>query len=318
MPSPRRKQVADIKSLLLEPATTSHFQTWFYPPPAVSSWIENESLTYGYGIPIRSSEEFFSLLCSDATLPGSSLMTHEQSNDFHGVTQRFAYRKDYGTGVDFSFIVDGNHYMLFLFESWIRYIINEPIPEINTEGYPAVDRRNFYSRVNYPYDAVSGYVSPQGLYINKFERSYEGNFGATYQFIDAYPTAITSIPVSYEASQLLKVTVTFTYTRYYVKPLIYGDPSTPGDPTATPPGDPSPTTSGLYSEDKLIWALTNRGMIESVGTPAQKAILDVALRSDASALRTKAITGSYTTTDRIRGIVSGEGRPIPTSLITFG
>ena len=40
----------------------------------------------------------------------------------------------------------------------------------------------------------------------------------TYTFIDAFPRAISSMPVSYEASDLLKCTVSFSYTRYSAKP----------------------------------------------------------------------------------------------------
>lgn len=256
LPAPRPRSVSELKSAfsILKPATTSHFQAWFIPPLAVDYWIENEADNYGYGIPNRGNEEFFSILCSDASLPGSSLMTHEQNNDFHGVTQRYAYRKDYGTGVDFSFIVDGDHYMLFLFEGWLRFITNEVIPE-NTEDsdeqYPAIDKRYFYSRVNYPRE----YISPGGIYINKFERDYRSSGGVTYQFVDAYPTAISAIPVSYDASQLLKVNVTITYSRYYVKPLIYDYP--PEQPVSLPPTlAPSADVPDELRDDWAIWYMT--------------------------------------------------------------
>ena len=38
----------------------------------------------------------------------------------------------------------------------------------------------------------------------------------TYKFINAYPISINSIPVSYDSSQLLKCTVSFTYSRYVI------------------------------------------------------------------------------------------------------
>ena len=40
----------------------------------------------------------------------------------------------------------------------------------------------------------------------------------TYTFIDAFPRAISSMPVTYDASDLLKCTVSFSYTRYSAKP----------------------------------------------------------------------------------------------------
>jgi len=37
-----------------------------------------------------------------------------------------------------------------------------------------------------------------------------------YNFIGAYPIAVTSMPVSYDTTQVLKSTVSFTYLRYYI------------------------------------------------------------------------------------------------------
>ena len=37
-----------------------------------------------------------------------------------------------------------------------------------------------------------------------------------YHFVDAYPKQISSSPLSYEGSSLLKTTVSMTYTRYFV------------------------------------------------------------------------------------------------------
>ena len=36
----------------------------------------------------------------------------------------------------------------------------------------------------------------------------------TYQFIDAFPTNITALPLSYEGSTITKTTINFSYTRY--------------------------------------------------------------------------------------------------------
>ena len=36
----------------------------------------------------------------------------------------------------------------------------------------------------------------------------------TYEFVDAFPLNIISIPVSYEQSDILKLSVSFAYTRY--------------------------------------------------------------------------------------------------------
>ena len=65
------------------------------------------------------------------------------------------------------------------------------------------------------------------LYITKFEKNYNSpqKLGEelvptilTYQFINAFPISINSMPVSYEGSDVLKCTVSFTYSRYVINP----------------------------------------------------------------------------------------------------
>ena len=63
-----------------------------------------------------------------------------------------------------------------------------------------------------------------GLEITKFEKNLFSQDPVrgrtrplTYTFIDAFPRAISSMPVTYDASDLLKCTVSFSYTRYSPK-----------------------------------------------------------------------------------------------------
>jgi hypothetical protein len=233
----------------------------------------------------------------DASLPGSSLMTHEQTNDFHGVTHRIAYRRDYGSGADFTFIVDDGHYIIAFFENWIRYIVNEKVPTQrgqdgeNVEEYPTIDRWTSYSRVNY----FNNYVT-DGMYIQKFERNYELSGGIQYNFLRAFPLSITSMPVSYEASQLLKCTVSFTYSRYYTSPI---DPEVAEAPAGPAPGV-TPSRPEELRDDWAIWYMTWGRSRRDVLTPAQKAFgdrVEARISSDPtylSGLRDRGKSGSYT------------------------
>ena len=201
-PNPVKKSVSDLKSSLLRPALTSHFQCWFEPPSKVQTFI-NQRGSAGIGNGYNSTAlELVSLSCSDATLPGSSLATHEINNDFTGVTERHVYRRQYDDRSDFTFYVDHDYNVIQFFENWMSYIVNEQV----TGG---VDSTNFSYRVNFPDDYKST------IYIKKFEKDYTGRV-LQYRFINAYPISITSIPVSYESSQLLKCTVSFNYSRYVV------------------------------------------------------------------------------------------------------
>ena len=76
----------------------------------------------------------------------------------------------------------------------------------------------------------SGGYRVDGVKIIKFERDHKQSL--TYTFVKAYPIAVNSMPVSYDASNLLKCTVSMSYIRYFI-----GDTS--GEPTDTPSINPS-------------------------------------------------------------------------------
>lgn len=197
-PKPRPVKMFEVKEKLLRPALTSHFQCWFNPPKVVQQYYDSELI---------------SLLCSEASLPGSSLLTNEITDDRPGITERLAYRRQYDDRADFTFYVDhgrqgkpnGSYNLILFFEDWIRYAVNETAT--------AEDNDYFY-RVNFP-DGNDGYRS-QAIYINKFERDFAGSY-LEYKFLKAYPISITSMPVSYDSSELLKCTVSFAYTRYVLR-----------------------------------------------------------------------------------------------------
>ena len=124
VPFPSRKNIADLKASILNPALTSHFQCWFNPPAPVKAWIE-ERRSIGLGKGYNGKEDFFSLSCSEASLPGSSFATHTLTNDHPGITERHVYRRQYDTTSSFTFYVDNEYEVIHLFENWMSYIVNE-------------------------------------------------------------------------------------------------------------------------------------------------------------------------------------------------
>ena len=56
-------------------------------------------------------QDQLNLQCTEASLPGSSLATFDINNDFHGVTERHAYRRMFDERIDFTFYVDANNYL---------------------------------------------------------------------------------------------------------------------------------------------------------------------------------------------------------------
>jgi hypothetical protein len=67
--------------------------------------------------------------------------------------------------------------------------------------------------MRYPKD----YMADQGLVVRKFEKDHQNIL--EYEFVNSFPLAINSMPVSYDTSSLLKCTVSMSYIRYYVKNL---------------------------------------------------------------------------------------------------
>lgn len=210
---PNKATYFTIKDKLLKPSLTSQYVCYFSVPPTAKSYLENRLTNFSP----QKLVDRLSLACSDASLPGSSLATHEINNDYTGVTERHAYRRLYDERMDFSFYVDSSeYYVIKFFESWIGYTVNEQY----------VADRNYSYRANFPNDYCVDTMT-----IIKFEKDYflgekygslltpvseitQGKKYLKYQFIKAFPISIASMPVSYEASQLLKCTVSFTYSRY--------------------------------------------------------------------------------------------------------
>lgn len=206
MPTPTPKTLSDIKAnLLLKPSLTSHFLIEVNPPIKkrdFKDYLTDNGVQY--------QADRLHLSCSEATLPGSSLATHEINNDFHGSTERHVYRRLYDDRIDLTFYVDAENYMpIRFFETWVKYIVNESIAE--RDGGPAGSRdgRYFY-RMRYPNDYKGS------LKVVKFERDYASQM--LYEFVGAFPISISSMPVSYDSSSLLKCTVSMTYLRYVLHP----------------------------------------------------------------------------------------------------
>ena len=147
------------------------------------------------------------ILCSEASLPSSSLATGEVKDNFMGIPQEFAHTRLY-TDIDFTFYVDNDYTNLRMFEGWIDYITSGSESE---DGVSELDD-NYYRRVIYPDD-----YKVQTMRIIKFERDYKQQ-QLEYQFINAFPKLITAIPVSYGQADILKVSVSFNYDRYIVNP----------------------------------------------------------------------------------------------------
>ena len=213
--NPRIRKVEDIKRNLLHPALTSHFECSFVIPDSVPSERQ--------GTPKRFIElvtpvdpDLLTLSCSEASLPGSNLATNELNSDFTGVTQRHAHRRIYDDRADFTFYVNKDYNQILVFERWMQFISGEQVAnsyELN-QSYRMMYPKSYKTTMFITkFDRTARSIT--GRNINSNGKTYASS-GIKYTFFNAFPISITSMPVSYDASNLLKCTVSFTYDRYVV------------------------------------------------------------------------------------------------------
>ena len=218
---PSSKTIADLKTKFLKPALTSHYEVTIPLPEGIKS------------IASALDQADLNLSCMETSLPGSSLATFEVKNDYTGVTERLAHRRMYDDRIDFTFLVDAEKYFAIrIFEKWMRYIAGEDADRQDGEVQTTLDS-NYHYRVRYPGTGAdtTGYRCMRGLKITKFEKDMLNSL--TYEFVGAYPISISSMPVSYEASSLLKCTVSMSYLRYVMTELISPAPATTIPPQST-------------------------------------------------------------------------------------
>ena len=169
--------------------------------------------------------EKYDIMCSEAVLPGSTFDMAEEYGSRQGVIERFPTRRIY-SDFNLTFYVDIEYDLIRLFEEWMNFI--DPIyggENTQYNGSPVgyggefLESRNYY-RFKYPEKYK------RNIAITKFEKDFlvNPNKGSqtrnqtslTYYFVDAFPTNLTALPLSYEGSTITKTTVNFNYTRYTV------------------------------------------------------------------------------------------------------
>lgn len=201
--------MSDLKSRIMSPATTNNYEVFFGLPSKAAAETGGDLESYiksnlRLGLPLYGEEEQLLILlsCIDTTLPGSSFATHELTNDRTGVTEKHAYRRQYDGQIDFTFMVDNNYKIIRFFELWMGYIIDQDSafrPELKNSSY----------RVKFPKN-----YKTDTLHVTKFEKDDTNQL--IYTFTEAFPLSVASTPVSYGLAEVLKVTVTMSYTKYYV------------------------------------------------------------------------------------------------------
>ena len=153
--------------------------------------------------------EKLSIMCAEAEIPGTSFQTSLAVGHHQGIQEEFPNLRTFPP-LNLTFYVDADHVILEIFESWMTYI--NPITN-------AKRNVNAYGRFNYPEDYK------EILHITKFERDTfldelpnkgESTTRLTsYEFVNVWPTNMTSMRVAYGDTNVLRCSVQFAYDRFF-------------------------------------------------------------------------------------------------------
>ena len=193
MPAPRPRGISDIMPKLQNVAQTSKFLVKFVVPRGGCRRFLRKK-----GINDRFISDNVGLLCSDAVLPGSAMASLNTTGDYQGVVERFAHTRNF-TQINFEFIVDNEYKSLRFLEHWMEFISG------SSNSDPSGDAYHF--KMRYPEEYKSNDTR-----IVKFEANHFQFL--EYRFVGLFPLSLNSTRVSYNNSQVLKATASFSYDRY--------------------------------------------------------------------------------------------------------
>ena len=196
MPAPRPRPISDFLPRFQNVAQSSQFLVKFALPfstgrGGLRSFLRRK------GVNDRFVVEDAGLLCSDAVLPGSAMASVDTRGDYQGVIERFAHTRNF-TQINLEFYVDNEYKSMKFLEHWMEFITG-------AISDPADD--TYFYQLNYPNEYKSNDTR-----IVKFERNYKQFL--EYRFIGLFPLSLNSTRVSYQGSQVLKASASFSFDRY--------------------------------------------------------------------------------------------------------
>ena len=166
----------------------------------------------------------YEFMCNETSLPGISMTLAEETGSRQGIVERFPVRRDFPE-ITMTFYVDAEYGIIRLFEEWLNFInplynTKGRLTRGNPRGGVGQMSDNQFFRFRYPE------TYKRDVAITKFERDIHVDNSTrgitrtpnmlTYKFINAFPTNLTALPVTYEGSTITKTTVTFNYDRYVI------------------------------------------------------------------------------------------------------
>jgi len=166
----------------------------------------------------------YEFMCNETFLPGATMTMAEEVGSRQGVVERFPIRREFPE-ITMTFYVDAEYGIIRLFEEWMNFInplynTRGRLTSGNPRGGVGQDQDNQFFRFRYP-DTYKRNIAitkfERDMYIDSNTRNVERTPSMmTYKFINAFPTNLTALPVTYQGSTVTKTTVSFTYERYVI------------------------------------------------------------------------------------------------------
>ena len=190
-------------------------------------WLEKETSVTASGSDRSQGSDFMqkmAIMCTEAELPGTSFQTSLAVGHHQGIQEEFPNLRQFPP-LNLSFYVDADHVIIEVLEKWMTYI--NPI---------STNKRklNAFGRFNYPEDYK------EIIHITKFERDafiddiekennkQQGILDSlpefrrkpttklmSYEFVNVWPTNLSSMRLAYGDSNVLRCSVQFSYDRFF-------------------------------------------------------------------------------------------------------
>ena len=182
-----------------------NYQTWLGQTPS-------KSRTQGTDFMKK-----MSVMCTQAELPGTSFVPSTAIGHHQGIQEEFPNLRNFPP-LNLVFYCDADQVILQVLESWMSYI--NPIFSGNQRD------RSAFTRFNYPEDYK------EIIHITKFEKDTfekKSRFATytsvmtQYEFVNVWPTNLTSMRVAYGDSNVLRCNVQFAYDRFFTEYTRKGD-----------------------------------------------------------------------------------------------
>ena len=202
-----QKSMRDVREVVARPSIDTsyevvfsfgNYEKWLKDSNVVSNRKRNQGFDF---------RKKMSLMCAEAELPGTLFQTNLATGHHQGINEEFPNLRQYPP-LNLTFYLDADHVILEVLETWMSFI--HPI-----HGGSNKRQLNAFGRFNYPEDYK------EILHVTKFERDTFTKKASTklssYEFVNAWPTNLTSMRVAYGNSNVLRCSVTLSYDRFFTK-----------------------------------------------------------------------------------------------------